>query len=158
LTVVARGNTAVGNSGSATGNGAGFNNNSAAIDVSINSTSVFSACSGYGCVGPASFSGTRTAYVLAYSGNLDTPSEHRVALTSSVSTNSNYEYSFAHAYVDPIIAIDPAFLAAHPGLTLSFSAGVPVPAVPLPASAWLLLGGMLGLIEVRRRQGQPRNK
>jgi hypothetical protein len=151
LTITASGTTAVGQSGAAIGGG-GFNNNRASASISVNSTSVFSACSGYGCAlnEPSSFNGSRTAYVLAYSNGIDTPAEHRVTLTSSVSTNSNYEHSFAHSYVDPVITIDPAFLAAHPDLTLSFSANIPT--VPLPGSIWLMMGGMAGLVEVRRRQ------
>lgn len=39
---------------------------------------------------------------------------------------------------------------AHPRWTLSLSEGVLT--VPLPASAWLILGGVMGLVEVRRRQ------
>lgn len=149
LSVTGNGSTAVGNSGSAPG-GAGFNNNTAAADIRINSYSLFSACSGYGCNSPSSFGGTRTAWVQPYSPGVNEPSVLQVSLESRVTTNSNYERSFAYAFVDPIIQIDPTYLAAHPGLTLSFSEGVPT--VPLPGSMWLLAGGMLGLIEARRRQ------
>ena len=151
LTITASGNTAVGNSGSAIG-GAGFNHNTASANIRLDSTSIWSACSGYNCAfnEQPSFSGTRTTSVRPYSAGSDMPAEFQIALTSSVSTNANYERSFAYAYVDPIIGIDPAFLAQHPGLTLSFSEGVPT--VPLPGSMWLLAGGMLGLIETRRRQ------
>jgi hypothetical protein len=151
LTVTGNGNTSVGNSGSATG-ATGFNNNTASADIRINSYSVFSACSGYGCNGPSSFSGSRTAWVQPYSPGVDSPSVLQVSLDARVTTNSNYERSSAYAFVDPIIQIEAAYLAAHPGLTLSFSEGVP--AVPLPGSLWLMAGGMLGLVEARRRQRQ----
>lgn len=151
LTITGSGTTSVGNSGAPT-SGAGFNHNTAAADIRLDSKSIWSACSGYSCAlnEQPSFGGTRSVYLQPYNtGSID-PTEFQVMLDSRVSTNSNYERSFAYAYVDPVIRIDPDYLAEHPELTLSFSEGVP--SVPLPGSMWLLAGGMLGLIETRRRQ------
>lgn len=49
----------------------------------------------------------------------------------------------AAAGLDPVIAIDPAFLAANPGYSLEFGAGT-FP-VPLPGTAWLM-GSALALL------------
>jgi hypothetical protein len=64
---------------------------------------------------------------------------------------------YANVYIDPVIAIDPVWAAAHPGYSLSFSAGVgnspAVGAVPEPAS-WVLLVagfGIAGAVARRRR-------
>ncbi len=59
--------------------------------------------------------------------------------------------SQASAYVDPIIAIDPAYLAAHPGATFSISPGIgngappSVAGVPEPSTWMLMLAGVAGL-------------
>ena len=64
----------------------------------------------------------------------------------------------AEAYADPYIYIDPAFLSAHSGYTVSVSTGIgnapPVSAVPEPeAYAMLLLGlGLLGSVSRHRRR------
>ncbi len=68
---------------------------------------------------------------------------------------SYYGASFATATVDPLVTIDPAFLAANPGYSLVFADGVtnaiaPVP--ELPAPVLLLAGlGLLGVSGLRRR-------
>jgi hypothetical protein len=54
----------------------------------------------------------------------------------------------ATAFIDPSIAIDPAFLAANPDLTIAESPGIgntPPAGVPEPASLWLAAAGLLGL-------------
>ncbi len=67
-----------------------------------------------------------------------------------------YGASFATATVDPLVAIDPGFLAANPGYSLVFADGVtnaigPVPELPTPAL--LLAGlGLLGLSGLRQRR------
>lgn len=54
--------------------------------------------------------------------------------------------------VDPVITIDPAFLAANPGYSLSFSEGLA--AVPAPG-ALVLLGTALGALAMRVRHKVP---
>lgn len=64
---------------------------------------------------------------------------------------SYYGPSFATATVDPLVEIDPTFLAANPGFSLVFADGLtnaigPVPELPMPV---LLLAG-LGLLFLKR--------
>ncbi len=59
----------------------------------------------------------------------------------------------AQAFADPYIQIDPAFLAAHPGYSLTFGANVTnAPPVPAPAAGWLFGSGLMGLVGVARRK------
>ncbi len=53
-----------------------------------------------------------------------------------------YNSTSFSASVDPIIAIDPAWLAQNPGYEVVYSAGVAPSTVPLPASVWLLVSGV----------------
>jgi hypothetical protein len=61
------------------------------------------------------------------------------------------------AYIDPYIAIDPTYLAAHPGVTLEVSAGVdnaPPSGVPEPSTWTFALAGLFalgGALRVSRR-------
>jgi hypothetical protein len=65
--------------------------------------------------------------------------------TQSILNNGGFVPSQASTLVDPMITIDPSFLASHPGLTYNVIINPAINAVPEPASAVLLLGGMLGL-------------
>jgi PEP-CTERM motif len=59
------------------------------------------------------------------------------------------------ATADPILAIDPAFLAANPGYTLVFSPGFVVsPSVPEPSTWAMLLVGFAGLGYAGWRRGR----
>jgi hypothetical protein len=63
--------------------------------------------------------------------------------TVSISASAGAVEGSSTAFVDPLIQIDPAFLAANPAFSLEFSAGF-VP-VPLPAAIWLMLSALGGL-------------
>jgi hypothetical protein len=56
-----------------------------------------------------------------------------------------------NAQIDPTFQIDPTWLATHPGYSLVFGANVS--AVPVPASAWLMLSALGALGLVMRRKG-----
>ena len=60
----------------------------------------------------------------------------------------------ASATLDPFIQIDPSFLAANPGYSLSFSAGVTnqPSSTPEPSTLLLLGTGLAGLTGLRRRR------
>ena len=80
-----------------------------------------------------------------------------IAATASI----GYRIATVSAYADPYIFIDPAYLAAHPGLSLAFSAGAgnvpPAAAVPEPATWALLFGGFaLTGAAMRRRTAMAR--
>lgn len=85
-------------------------------------------------------------------------SESEIYLAVSVAAYaSQYGASHAFARIDPVVTIDPAFLAEYPGSTLSFSdgigngpnlGGVPEPAEWALMAAGVALGG--GLIRQRR--------
>jgi hypothetical protein len=64
-------------------------------------------------------------------------------------------FSAATAFVDPLIEIDPTFLADNPGYSIEFSPGfLGLSPVPEPTSGLLLVTGLLGLgtMVLRRRQ------
>jgi hypothetical protein len=134
----------------ATGAGAGFNVDVQSAGVRIASPSLFGACFGHICAPnrSASFMRSRTAWSQPYSWGSEMPDENPASRVAGATSNANDESFIAN--VDPIVVIDPDYLAANPGLVLTFSEGVP--SVPLPASIWLMMGGTLGLFEVRRRQ------
>ena len=79
------------------------------------------------------------------------------AQTATIQTSPT-QSSDASAYADPYIAIDPTWLAANPGYSLSFSPGIvnagPGSAAPEPA-AWALMLTGFGLVggAMRGRQG-----
>lgn len=153
LLVSAYGTAAVGNGSDVLGGGAGFNNNTASATVKIGSSTRY-ACAGVGCPlnTPTSFSGDYMTYVQPFgsstpidgNGNIFT-----VELYTRVSSNSNYEHSYAYAFADPYIRIDPEFLALNPQYSLTFSANVSQ--VPLSSSALLFASGIVGLAGLRRR-------
>ena len=64
------------------------------------------------------------------------------------------------ASVDPIFEINPAFLAAHPGYSLEFSAGIASPPVsstiPEPSTWAMLIVGFAGLGFGGWRRGRAR--
>jgi hypothetical protein len=84
----------------------------------------------------------------------------RVSLLASVRVTSQsilnsggFQPSTASAMVDPRITIDPGFLAAHPGLTYTVVINPAINAVPEPATALLMLGGLAaGALSWRRRR------
>jgi len=93
--------------------------------------------------------GTLTLVNLPFSVFADTPAY--VELLSESGTA--YGSGMASATVDPVIAIDPTWLAENPGYTLEISSNVTqTPPVPLPASAWLMLSALGGLALIGRRR------
>jgi hypothetical protein len=155
ISVLANGYTDVG--GIPPAIGSSFNHNQATASVTLGGDGWY-ACAGYGCYPGAttSFSGGLTnlkpgSSASGYGGNI-----FEINVKASVSTNSNYPTSYAHAWADPTIQIDPTFLAANPQYSLSFSSNLPATVVPVPAAAWLFGSGLLGLIGVARRQSGRR--
>jgi len=57
------------------------------------------------------------------------------------------------AQIDPMLEIDPTWLAENPGYSLVFSSNY-LP-VPLPAPVWLMLSGLAGLDLMGRRRITP---
>lgn len=151
ISVLANGYADVG--GSPAPIGSSFNHNTASASVTLGGGGWY-ACAGYGCwVGSTtSFSGGLTSLkpgssASGYGGNI-----FEVIVSASVTTNSNYPTSYAHAWADPTIQIDPTFLAAHPEYSLSFSKNLPAAVVPVPAAAWLFGSGLIGLVGVARKR------
>lgn len=150
IVVLANGYTDVGSTASS---GSSFNHNTASASVKVGNDGWY-ACAGYGCYANAttSFSGG-TVYLKpgssasGFGGNI-----FDVVVSASVTTNSNFASSFAHAWADPTIQIDPTFLAANPQYSLSFSSNLPAPAVPVPAAAWLFGSGLVGLVGASRKR------
>ncbi len=134
--------------------GTSFNHNQATVDFRINSGSVFSACAGYGCYANAqtSFSGGPVDIKPGSSSSGLGGNIFQITLDARAQTNSNFTSSYAHAWIDPTIQIDPTFLAANPGYSLSFSSNIPAAVVPVPAAAWLFGSGLVGLIGLARRR------
>lgn len=85
---------------------------------------------------------------LARSGIVNT-----VSMTAGVSASSSSPISgHAEAFVDPYIYIDPAFLAAHPGYSVSVSSGFPNVPLPLPVpepESWALFAVGFGMLSRR---------
>ena len=139
--------------GSTVSSGSSFNHNTASASVTLGGNGWY-ACAGYGCYAGSttSFSGG-LAYLKpgssasGYGGNI-----FDVIVSASVTTNSNFSSSYAHAWADPTIQIDPTFLAANPQYSLSFSSNLPAPAVPVPAAAWLFGSGLIGLAGAARKR------
>ncbi len=117
--------------------------------IYLNYQQLQSACSG--SVNYSAFCNKPSASLHSYLVNLSPGTENSVTLTAQIQLNSN-SASSAYAYADPIIQIDPAFLSAHPGFSLTFSPNLGT--VPLPAAAWLFGSGLLGLVGVARRKGR----
>jgi hypothetical protein len=124
VNIQAMGWAEVGGSGAAA-SGTAFSNNEAWANVRVFGFNL-AACAGVNC-GPgypsASFAGVYTVYVAPNSSSSSFgPSVFELQVDTSVGTNSNMTSSYAHAYVDPVITIDPAYALAHPEVTLTFSA------------------------------------
>ena len=154
IMVSAAGAAAVGDSGvSATGTA--FNHNSALATVSaFNNT--FSACAGYACSGNSSFAGAVLQDVRpGTSGSGVGYNIWRIEVSARAETNSNYSSSFASAWADPVISIEPGYAAAHPEISLIFSANIGSP-VPEPSELALLLAGLATLGFVIRRSSPIR--
>ena len=136
-----------------------FNHNKATADVRFDGRSFVSACSGFGCFGGSqeSFGGV---FLLEIRPLTFGPNVFRIEVGVTAQTNSNLPTSFASAFADPFIEIDPAFLASHPEYSLAFSANVtngptidPDPGlVPLPATIWLFGLGLVALAGLTRRK------
>jgi hypothetical protein len=135
-------------------NNSGFNHNTASATVKVGSFSWY-ACAGFSCPiwAETSFDGPYQVDLKpGSSGSLLGPNIFEISVLARAETNSSYPSSFAHAFADPIIRIDPVFLAAHPEYSLSFSPNLAP--VPEPDTAWLFGSGVLLLIAaVRRRYG-----
>lgn len=135
-------------------NGSGFNHNTASATVKVGSFSWY-ACAGFSCPNWAetSFDGPYQVDLKpGSSGSGLGPNIFEISVLARAETNSSYPSSFAHAFADPIIRIEPGFLATHPEYSLSFSANLAP--VPEPDTAWLFGSGLLVLIAaVRRRYG-----
>jgi len=116
---------------------------SATSSVRIGSNPLGFACAGssFDCRGEkSSFAVTLTSFLPL--------GVYRITLTASTGASSG---GHAAAFADPYVQIDPNFLAANPGYSLSFSEGV-VNAVPEPASGLLMLAGLALLASKRRRR------
>jgi hypothetical protein len=133
--------------------GSSFNHNHATADLRFNGYSVSSACAGYGCWAnaPTSLTGGQVDLRPGSSSSGYGANIFQVSIEARADTNSNYPTSYAYAWADPTIQIEPTFLAAHPEYSLSFSSNLPA-AVPVPAAVWLFGSGLLGLMGVARRK------
>ena len=97
--------------------------------------------------------------VLSANGSIYDPSASILNLTASVLGVTQPDGGTAHAFVDPILTIDPIFAANNPGYTLVFSEGIgnnPISPVPEPSSFVLMLSGIGAMGYVARRR-QARN-
>ena len=154
ILVSAAGTTDVGDS-TPPASGTPFNHNFASASVKAFDYN-FYACTGWQCPGWAarSFSGGVQLNVQpGSSGSGVGVNIWRIEVSARAETNSNYLSSFAHAWADPVIGIEPAYAAAHPEISLNFSAN----AVPEPSALLLMLGGLAALAPVVRRL-RPRGR
>jgi hypothetical protein len=88
-------------------------------------------------------------------------SPYEVSLLAAAGGADPAEQRGAHAQADadPYVQIDPSFLAANPGYSLEFSAGidnVPISAAPLPAALPLFGSGVIAMAGLawRKRRGE----
>ena len=125
-----------------------FNHDVANASVSFNFRTIGSACSGFGCRpgDTTDFAGPVPVLVVT---NGISPSIFQIAVQASVETNSDYLVHYAFAWADPLVEIDPTFLAANPQYSLNFSANVPVPE---PTTMWMIGSGLLGIMRFARRR------
>ena len=72
-----------------------------------------------------------------------------------VSAGASDSTGAAQAFADPLLEIDPTFLANNPGYSLVFSPGLISPSTPEPAYWLLLASGLAGATVLRRRRSRP---
>jgi PEP-CTERM motif len=71
----------------------------------------------------------------------------------SITTTTVVESSgTAYAFADPVVAIDPTFLAANPEYSLALNVGNTPTAAPEPSTLMLASGCLLGLVFARRKK------
>lgn len=109
------------------------------------------ACSGlcFGVAPVSSFDISET--ILLNPERSSTGAISHIRLVTSADTNSPGPTSFAYAFADPMVRIDPAYASSHPQHALAFSSNLPVDAfspVPEPGT-WLLMS--LGFAAIARR-------
>jgi hypothetical protein len=78
----------------------------------------------------------------------------KITMTALVGLTDYIGSTSAQAWIDPLISIDPTFLASNPGYSVVISAGIGnAPAVPEPASWALMIGGFaLAGAAIRQRK------
>lgn len=98
-----------------------------------------------------------SGYTDRSSGSLnDTPfsvysNQQQTIYMGASSSIDTYNAGSVTASVDPMVSIDPTWLAENPGYSLVFSANIST--VPLPGAFWLLCSGLFGLAAGARRRG-----